>query len=160
MSIYLKTLLLITFLSYGNEIYCQQSINTTGGDISDSGGSVAYTIGQVVYTTHTTAQGSKSKGVQQAYEIYALSIKEPRIELSLDVIPNPTSDYATLRINNFKGEDLSYHLFDIQGKFIKKAVINSAQTQIDLYHLPTATYFLNIVNKYNQYVQTFKLIKH
>ena len=70
-----------------------QVLSASGGDATGSGGSVAYIVGQIVYTTHTGTTGSVSQGVEQAYEISSVSIKETSLNISMSVFPNPTSDF-------------------------------------------------------------------
>lgn len=138
----------------------QESVNTTGGDATGSGGTAAYSVGQVVYTTNTGASGTVSQGVQQAYEIFTVGIKETELNISLSVFPNPTMDNLTLQISDYNNEKLSYQLFDIQGKQLSNGQIVAQQTQINMNSLPTATYFINVVNQENKKVQSFKIIKN
>ncbi len=138
----------------------QESVNTTGGDATGSGGTVAYSVGQVVYTSNTGSSGSVAQGVQHAYEIFTVGIKETELNISLSVFPNPTMDNLTLQISDYNNEKLSYQLFDIQGKQLSNGQIVAQQTQINMNSLPTATYFINVVNQENKKVQSFKIIKN
>jgi len=54
-------------------VQAQESAHSAGGDGSSSIGSVAFSIGQVVYTTHSTVSGSEAQGVQQRYDVDAVS---------------------------------------------------------------------------------------
>ena len=47
----------------------------------------------------------------------ATGVKETSINLEMNVYPNPTTDYLTLKVEESKG--LSYQLFDMQGKVIE-----------------------------------------
>ena len=155
-----KTITSVAFLLLGlGGLHAQESVNATGGDATGSGGTVAYSIGQVVYTTNTDASGTVSQGVQQAYEIFTVGIKETELNILLTVFPNPTSDNLSLQISDYNNEKLSYKLFDMQGKQLSNGQITAQQTQIDMTGLPTATYFVNIVNQENKKVQSFKIIK-
>ena len=138
----------------------QESANASGGDATGSGGSVAYSVGQVVYTTNTDASGTVSQGVQNAYEIYTLDIKETELNISLTAFPNPTTENLTLQISDYNNQKLSYQLFDMQGKLLNNGQITAQQTQINMNSLPSATYFINVVNQENKKVQSFKIIKH
>ena len=138
----------------------QESTNSSGGDASGSGGTVAYSIGQVVYTTNTGSNGSVAQGVQHAYEIFTVGIKETELNISLTAFPNPTAENLTLQISEYKNEKLSYQLFEIEGKLLSNAKIISQQTQINMDSLPPATYFINVVNQENKTVQSFKIIKN
>jgi hypothetical protein len=68
----------------------QENANTSGGVATGSGGTVAYSIGQVAYTTNTGSNGSVDQGVQHAYEIFTVGIKETELNISLTAFPNPT----------------------------------------------------------------------
>ena len=140
-------------------VQAQTSVNTTGGDATGSGGTVAYSVGQVVYTTNTDASGTVSQGVQQAYEIFTVGIKETKLDISLSVFPNPTAHNLTLSVGDYNNEKLSYQLFDMQGKLLNNGQVTTQQTQINTAHLPAATYFIHVLSQENKKIQTFKIIK-
>lgn len=153
-------LLLATGLLWASLAQAQESVNATGGDATGSGGTVAYSVGQVAYTTNTDASGTVSQGVQQAYEIFTVGIKETKLNISLSVFPNPTADNLTLQISDYNNEKLSYQLLDMQGKLLNNGQVTTQQTQINTAHLPAATYFMNVLNQENKKIQTFKIIKN
>ena len=138
----------------------QDSANSSGGDATGSGGTVAYSIGQVVYTTNTGTNGSAAQGVQHAYEIFTVGIKETELNISLTAFPNPTTENLTLQISDYNNAKLSYQLFDMKGKQLGNGQIVAQQTQINMNGLPSATYFLNVVNQENKKFQSFKIIKN
>lgn len=156
-----KTIASVAFLLLGiGGLHAQESVNATGGDATGSGGTVAYSVGQVVYTTNIDASGTVSQGVQQAYEIFTLGIKETEPNISLSVFPNPTANNLTLQISDHNNEKLSYQLYDMQGKLLNNGQVTAQQTQINTSSLPSATYFINVVNQQNKKVQSFKIIKN
>ncbi len=136
-----------------------QVLSASGGDATGSGGSVAYSVGQIVYTTSTGTTGSVAQGVEQAYEIYSVGIKETTLNISLSVFPNPTSDFLTLKVEDYNNEALSYNLIDEQGKLILSAQITNQETQVAMSTLARGSYFINIVQA-NKKIQTFKIIKN
>ncbi len=138
----------------------QVSTNASGGDATGSGGTVAYSIGQLVYTTNTGSNGSAAQGVQLAYEIFTVGIKETELNILLTAFPNPTMGELTLQISNFNNEKLAYHLLDMQGKQLRNGQVTAQQTQINMNGLPSATYFIQVVNQENKKVQSFKIIKN
>lgn len=150
------SLILIVFTI--TSIQAQQT--TAGGDASGFGGTVAYSIGQVVYTTNTSSTGSVAQGVQHAFEIFTVGIKETELNISLTAFPNPTSENLTLQISDYNNEKLSYQLFDMQGKQISKGQVTAQQTQINMNGLPSANYFIYVVNQENKKIQSFKIIKN
>jgi hypothetical protein len=138
----------------------QETANTSGGDATGSGGNVAYSIGQVVYTTNTGSNGSVAQGVQHAYEIFTVGIKETELKISLTAFPNPTAENLTLQLSDYNNEKLSYQLFDMQGKQLSNGQVTAKQTQINMNGLPSATYLINVVNQENKKVQSFKINKN
>ena len=142
-------------------LQAQTSINATGSNASGSGGSVSYSVGQVVYTTHTGTSGSVAEGVQQPYEISVVTgLEEAQsINLSVTAYPNPTTDYLTLRIDEFEISNLSFQLYDMNGKLLQNEKITGNQTSIVMSNLLPATYFVKVIQG-NKEVKTFKIIKN
>lgn len=152
--------MLIATLLWAGFAQAQESTNSSGGDATGSGGTVSYSIGQVVYTTNTGSNGSVAQGVQHAYEIFTVGIKETALNISLTAFPNPTTDNLTLQISNYNNEKLMYQLFDMQGKQLSNGQVTAQQTQINMNGLPSATYLINVINQENKKVQSFKIIKN
>ena len=136
-----------------------QVLSASGGDATGSGGSVAYSVGQIVYTTNTGATGSVAQGVEQAYEISSVGIKETALNISLSVFPNPTSDFLTLKVEDYNNEALSYTLLDEQGRLVFNEQITTQDTQVAMSTLASGSYFINIVQT-NKKIKTFKIIKN
>ena len=156
-----KTLFFLAFLlSFSmNAQTSHQVLSATGGDASGSGGSVAYSVGQIVYTTSTGTSGSVAQGVEQAYEISSVGIKETALNISLSIFPNPTSDYLTLKVEDYNNEALSYSLLDEQGKLVLNEQITNQDTQVAMSNLARGAYFINVLQE-NKKIQTFKIIKN
>lgn len=157
----MKLSVLFFLLGFGlTGIQAQESINATGGNASGTGGSVSYSVGQVAYQTHTGANGSVAEGVQQPYEISVVTgIEEAKgINLSVTAYPNPTTDYLTLRIDEFDISNLSYQLYDMNGKLLQNEKITNNQTSIVMSNLVPATYLVNVTQS-NKAIKTFKIIK-
>ena len=154
-----KTIFSVAFLLLGlGGLHAQESPTATGGEATGVGGSACYSIGQVVYTTNTGSNGSVEQGVQQPYEISAtVGINESSISLEMSVYPNPTTNYLTLKVEITK--NLSYQLFDMQGKVIVSKKITDNTTTVVMESLPTSTYLLKVTDS-NKTVKTFKIIKN
>ena len=136
-----------------------QVLSATGGDATGSGGTVAFSVGQIVYTTSTGTTGSVAQGVEQAYEISSVGIKETALNISLSIFPNPTSDYLTLKVEDYNKEALSYNLLDEQGKLVLNEQITNQDTQVAMSTLARGAYFINVLQA-NEKIQTFKIIKN
>ena len=148
---------LLSFSAIGQTAH--QVLSATGGDASGTGGSVAYSVGQIVYSTSTGTTGSVAQGVEQAYEIYSVGIKETALNISLSVFPNPTSDFLTLKVQDYNNEALSYNLLDEQGKLVLNEQITTQDTQIAMSTLARGAYFINVLQA-NKKIQIFKIIKN
>jgi len=156
------TLCAILLLGIGlTGLQAQESINATGGNASGSGGSVSYSVGQVVYNTNTGTNGSVAQGVQQAFEISVVSAIEETedINLTFSAFPNPTNDFLQLKVENETLKDLSFQLYDVQGKLLQNKKITENQTNIDMSNLVSATYLIKIIQSNNE-IKTFKIIKN
>jgi len=146
-------------------LQAQEAIPATGGNASGSGGTASYSVGQVVYTTNNGTNGSVAQGVQQPFEISVVTgIEQAQgINLSVRAYPNPTTDYLTLSIAEFDISNLSYQLYDMQGKLLQNEKITGNETSIVMSNLVSATYFVKVIVKTqgiaSQEVKTFKIIK-
>ena len=136
-----------------------QVLSATGGDATGSGGTVAFSVGQIVYTTSTGTTGSVAQGVEQAYEISSVGIKETALNISLSIFPNPTSDFLTIKVEDYNNEALSYNLIDEQGKSVLNEQITNQDTQVAMSTLARGIYFINVLQA-NKKIQTFKIIKN
>ncbi|HRU72493.1 MAG TPA: T9SS type A sorting domain-containing protein [Paludibacteraceae bacterium] len=157
----LKLLSTVLLLGLGlTGLQAQTSVNATGGNASGSGGSASYSVGQIVYTTNTGTSGLVAQGVQQPYEISGVTGIEATKDInpSITIYPNPTTDYLTLRIDKFEISNLSYQLYDMDGKLCQNEKITGNQTSIAMSNLVPATYFVKVVQG-NKEIKTFKIIK-
>jgi hypothetical protein len=143
-------------------LQAQETVSASGGNASGSGGTVSYSVGQVVYTTNTGgANGSVAQGVQQPFEIsIATGIEQAKgINLVCSAYPNPSTDFIKLKIENYNTENLSYQLYDINGKLLANEKVSSNETSIQLGKFVSATYFLKVIDS-NKEIKSFKIIKN
>lgn len=143
-------------------LHAQEAIPATGGEASGGGGSASYTVGQVGYTTNTGTNGNTvSQGVQQPYEISVVTgiIEAKDISLNISAYPNPTSDYLTIKVENYETVNLQYSVFDINGKLLQTVKATGNETQIETSNLAPANYFLKVKDK-NKEIKVFKIIKN
>jgi hypothetical protein len=140
--------------------YAQESIPSLGGNASGSGGSASYTISQVAYSSQIGSNGSVAQGVQQPFEIsVTLGLEEAKgITLRCTVYPNPTTKSVTLNIENYDIKNLSYLIFDLNGRSISSKKISGNETFISMENLAATTYFIKIMDL-NKELKIFKIIK-
>jgi hypothetical protein len=156
-----KVSVLLLFILGFTGVYAQQAIPTSGGNTSGSGGSVSYTIGQIVYTTYTGTNGSLAQGIQQPFEFSVVTglIEAIGINLICATYPNPTKNFVMLKIENYRTDNLTYLLYDSNGKLLENKKVEGSETSIDMCNLVTATYFLKI-NESNKVLKIYKIIKN
>jgi len=141
-------------------LQAQEVIPASGGDVSDTGGTASYSVGQVVYSSNTGINGSVAQGVQQPHEISVLTeLKEAKeIKLGISAHPNPTTGYLTVVVSNFELSTLNFQLFDMNGKLLRMEKIEGTETEINIYKLVPAIYFLKLMQG-NKELKIFKIIK-
>lgn len=155
-----KYLLLFSLFFVLFSAKAQQATVATGGDATGSNGKSSYSIGQVAYLNATGTNGSINQGVQQPFEIFTLGDDEfPEIQLMMSVYPNPTASFVTLTFQNYSLEKVHFELFDLNGRLIQSQSITASDTQIEMEHLASAVYLLNVM-EHNKILKTFKIIKN
>jgi hypothetical protein len=102
-----------------------------------------------------------AQGVQQPYEILVVTaIEEAKgINLSVMAYPNPTTDYLQLKVESEKLKDLSFQLYDMNGKLLQNEKLTGTETQINMSNYVPSTYFIRVING-NQSIKEFKIIKN
>lgn len=162
----MKAFWLITFTALGqllctNRIHAQETVGASGSDITGSGGTVSFTVGQVAYSSNSGTSGTITQGVQQPYEIFVVVSNEENKGIGLEMIiyPNPASVFLKLKIGDYKIENLTYYLFDINGRIFQNGKIISNETIIQTGDLAPAEYYLKVNDSHNE-VKTFKIIKN
>lgn len=140
----------------------QTATTAAGGLASGSGGTVSYSAGQAVYTTQTGgANGSVAQGVQQPFEISVVTEIEGASGISMQCIafPNPASAFVKLTTGDSKADNLSYKLYEMNGKLLQNNKIAGNSSNIVISNLAPATYLLKVFQS-NKEVKTFKIIKN
>ncbi|NRA12926.1 MAG: T9SS type A sorting domain-containing protein [Crocinitomicaceae bacterium] len=137
--------------------FSQQNTVSSGGEAIGSGGTVSYSVGQIDYTNSQGTNGSINQGVQQPYEFYELGIKEAQF-IDVLLFPNPTNEFIILQFENFTS-DLSYSLYDLNGKIVVEGIVEASETQIDMRTFAKGQYNLTIRNSTNN-IQSIKIVKN
>jgi hypothetical protein len=140
--------------------YSQESVTVSGNTATGTGGSSSYSVGQITYTSQTGSGGLITLGVQQPYEIVTLGKDDfAEINLVMSAYPNPTANLLNLVISDDKWNNLSYQLFDTNGRIISNLQkITASETSLSMQELQQGIYFL-AVNSENKTIKTFKIIK-
>lgn len=141
-------------------MHAQAALTAAGGNAVGDDGSVTYTIGQVFYRSIADAGGSVSPSVQQPVLSFTVSTDDINDrDLSASIYPNPGKTIVTLSIQKANLENVSYQLFDVNGKLLRNQKVNYFQEEISLEHLSNGIYLLKVVDR-NVAHKTFKIIKN
>lgn len=138
----------------------QETIPATGGSATGSGGTAAYVAGQLVFNLITGTSGSIIQGVQQPFEISAVTAIENTEGISLEcvVYPNPTEGKIKLVIKSFEIYNMRFQLYDINGMLLQDKKIEESETSVSMDDLLSAIYFLRVTKDKRQ-VKVFRIIK-
>ena len=145
----------ILILLTSNALMAQEVITTCGSQNSSGSNQVYWTIGEVAVSTLNSGSITLTEGFHQT-NLAISSIKQlTEIPFKILAYPNPVSDEITLKIEEYKVDNLTYHLFNIEGKELSSKAIEDTETKIDFTALPAATYLLRVSdNKKDQVIIT------
>ena len=151
----LKNTLLFFSLLTSVCVSAQEVVVTQGDSYTNSNGSIDFTIGEVVINTGTDGSNDLTQGFHQTNWNF-VSIEDHVPSYEAIIFPNPTSEILTIRTSTF--ENVTYALYDAQGKLVIQDKLSSVQTPIQVSQLAPGAYSL-ILNNDAQNLKTFQLIK-
>jgi hypothetical protein len=133
-------------------VFNQRSVNAFGGNGSYYIRSSSYCIGQVAYVRVSNSDGLVSEGVKKVFHISMLNSEEHIFSFRLNVYPNLKEDSLILSEANYIQEKLTYRVLENEGELLTSSNIHRKETVIQMFHLPTVTYFVEVQHddkKYN-----------
>ena len=163
-----KTFLILLYLFAFSRVYCQSNqpeiIATSGGYFKPllSTPSLSWTIGENIVETYSSANNFLTQGFQQGH-YNAVAIDESIDKnLSINVFPNPTTDFITISIKSLIEKDNVFfiELYDLQGKILYTVNYNQNEFKLDMLTYPAGTFLLKIMTKGNKCLQNFKIQKN
>ncbi len=137
-------------------VNAQEIISTSGDYFENTNASISWTIGESMIETYSNGTNVLTQGFQQTRLTSSSIFELEDTGISVNIAPNPTTDFIHLYIDNFK--DINYQLYDFNGKLIRQADVNSIETMISFSNLSYAAYFLKIM-KGTKIIKTFQIIK-
>lgn len=152
-----KTIFLLLLLFFTSLLVAQETPVSAANESTGSNGSVNYSVGLLVVKTLESSDGSVNQGAQIPLEVLQiLSVNDPFFnDVKVQVFPNPTTDIVKVNVANH--QNLSLHIYDINGKRIKQQANISSQ-EVSLKAFNSGVYFLKILQA-NKEIKTFKIIK-
>ena len=149
-----RTLLVFSLLST-LAVSAQEVISTQGDSYSNGTGSLDFTIGEVVINTGTDGTNDLTQGFHQTNWNF-LGVEDYAPNYEAIIFPNPTSELLNIRTSTF--ENVTYTLYDAQGKVVLQDKLSAEQTPIQVSQLAPGSYSLKLNNE-TQNLKTFKLVK-
>ncbi|EDP96919.1 T9SS type A sorting domain-containing protein [Kordia algicida OT-1] len=144
-------------LFFTSLLVAQETTVSSANESTGSNGTITYSVGLISVKTIEGSDGSLSQGIQIPLEVtQLLSIDDLAFnDVTLQVYPNPTANIV--RLKSGKHHDLSYQLFDLNGKLVKSQKKITSET-IALNKLKSGTYLLKVLQATKE-IKTFKIIK-
>ena len=142
---------LLTTLS----VSAQEVVATQGDSYSNASANIDFTIGEVVINTGTDGNNDLTQGFHQTNWNF-LGVEDFAPNYEAIIYPNPTEDVLNIRTSTF--ENVTYTLYDAQGKLVMQDILSAEQTAIQVSQLATGSYSLTLNNQ-TQNLKTFKLVK-
>jgi hypothetical protein len=133
----------------------QDVVSTQGDSYSNASANIDFTIGEVVINTGTDGTNDLTQGFHQTnWNFLGVENHAPNYEAI--IFPNPTLDVLNIRTSKF--ENVTYTLYDAQGKLVMHDILSAEQTPIQVSQLAPGSYSLTLNNE-TQNLKTFKLVK-
>ena len=149
-----NTLVLFSFFA-SLAVTAQEVVATQGESYSNGSGSIDFTLGEVIIATGTDGTNFITQGFHQTnWTFLGLEDFAPNYEAT--IFPNPTSEVLNIRTSTF--ENVTYTLYDVQGKLVMQDILSAEQTPIQVSQLTLGSYYLTLTNE-TQNLKTFKLVK-
>ena len=136
-------------------VSAQEVVATQGESYSNGTINIDYTIGEVVINTGTNGTNDITQGFHQTNWNF-LGVEDHAPSYEATIFPNPTSEVLNIRTSTF--ENVTYTVYDAQGKLVLQNMLSAEQTPIQVSQLAPGNYSI-ILNNQTQNLKTFKLIK-
>ena len=149
-----NTLVLFSLLA-SLAVSAQEVVATQGDSYSNASASIDFTIGEVIIATETDGTNDLTQGFHQTNWNF-LGVEDFAPNYEAIIFPNPTQDVLNIKTSSF--ENVTYTLYDAQGKLVMQNILSAEQTPIQVGQLAPGSYSLTLNNE-TQNLKTFKLIK-
>jgi len=150
-----KTTFVLLSLFATISVTAQEVVSTQGDSYSNASGNIDFTIGELIIDTGTDGTNDITQGFHQTnWNFVGLDDNDPSYEAT--IFPNPTSELLNIRTSTF--ENVTYTLYDAQGKLILQDKLSAEQTPIQASQLAPGNYSITLTNE-TQNLKTFKLVK-
>ena len=135
------------------------------GKWSDNGGfTLSATSGEMMIETFTSSNNFLTQGFQQPEKTNVGVQQLIDNGMTVTVFPNPTSDLVTVNLEAENAEGYAAVMYDVLGRMLAlPGTLERNYTQLrqtfNLSQLPSATYFVSIINAQGEIKHSFKIQK-
>ncbi|UCH14603.1 MAG: T9SS type A sorting domain-containing protein [Bacteroidales bacterium] len=151
------------FLMFPLSMFTQeisQEIISSSGDYSDgSSGQLSWTLGDLATETYSSGDIKLTQGFQQPTIEVTPTFESRNYNIVMRVYPVPSSDFVTVEFEEIQ-KDMKVVLFNLQGEVVTSKILESATITLDLNSLSPSEYILKIINKENDLIKSYKIVKH
>jgi hypothetical protein len=144
----------------------QEVVSSQGETYSNANGSIDFTVGEVIINTGSNGTNDLTQGFHQTNWNF-LGVEDFAPDYQATIFPNPTQDVLNIKTSVF--ENVTYSLYDAQGKLVMQNILSAEQTPIQVSQLAPGAYSLELIfeNSNNGPLssskgpkrKTFKLVK-
>lgn len=118
-------------------------------------GGMAFSINDIFYLTTGVTNSFRTKETWKNTSL--VGVEENFMSNTLDIYPNPNNGSFTLRLNNFRSEELEINIINVDGKIVYKSQITNYLTQFDC-GLKHGIYIIKINGVKNKEILTKKIV--
>lgn len=136
-------------------VSAQEVVSTQGGSYSNVKGNIDFTIGEVIINTGTNGTKVITQGFHQSNWKF-IGVEDCAPDFLATIFPNPTEDVLNIQACTF--ENVTYTLYDAQGRLVLQDKLSTELTPIQVNQFSSGIYFLTL-NSETQNLKTFKFIK-
>lgn len=165
----MKYLTILAFIALPFLSTAQYSLSPTVvasyGKWSDNGGyTLSATSGEMMIQTFTSSNNFLTQGFQQPEKLVDGIQQLNEDGLNISIFPNPTADLLTVNLEAENAEGYAAVMYDVLGRMLAlPGTLDRSHTQLqqtfNLSQLPSATYFVCIVNTQGEINHSFKIQK-
>lgn len=147
---------LVLFLFFASlAVTAQEVVATQGDSYSNASANIDFTLGEVIIATETDGTNDITQGFHQPNWNF-LGVEDFAPDYEATIFPNPIEDVLNIKTSSF--ENVTYTLYDAQGKRVMQNILSAEQTPIQVSQLAPGAYSLTLKNQ-SQNLKTFKLVK-
>ena len=156
----IKQIFLFTTFVAAFAATAQEVVSSQGETYSNANGSIDFTVGEVIINTGSNGTNDLTQGFHQTNWNF-LGVEDFAPDYQATIFPNPTQDVLNIKTSVF--ENVTYTLYDAQGKLVMQNILSAEQTPIQVSQLAPGSYSLTLNKPMREHqdllLKTFKLVK-